>query len=920
MKSILLLLIFSGSLTVSAQVNKIIINTDYNSTDFIDFVHDIEKKHPVNFYFNKSWLDTVVVIQKSLPANLTRILDNTFQNTGFDYLTDGMNVLITKNYKITTDIHKNFFNADVKPENHYSDTIDLKYAFIERSVKKEAVKKNGTRIIGNPANRNIARKAVVSGIVRNEEDGEPIIGAAVFVKGLGIGTVTDVYGYYVLTMPKGNHEMLFQYVGRMDLQVPIEVNDDGTLNVSMNQNVIEMKEVVITADKENIVKNIHTGLQRIDIEVVKQLPSSMGEADILKSALLLPGVKTVGEGASGFNVRGGSADQNLILFDGTPVFNSSHLFGFFSVFNPEVVNDFKLYKSGIPAKYGGRVSSVFDVSAKQGNRKKFVLSGGISPITGKLTVEGPVIKNKASFLIGGRSTYSDWILKRLDKPEFNNSNANFYDISGKLSYDINDRNSLNILAYKSDDYFKLNSDSTYRYENKCASISYKWNFTKKFYGVLSALYSNYQYNISSDKEPVVSFNLKYNIEYKSLKTEFLFFPNNSHTLNFGSELIRYDMIPGDFTPLHEKSDITALKLPGEQGMESGIFINDDIIVNDRLSVSVGLRYSLFFVTGPDKVYQYREDAPRSVESRIDSTIYSANDIIKTYGGPELRFSARYITGLNNSVKISYNRIYQFLHMLTNSTSISPTDVWKISDAGIKPLIGNQVAAGFYQNLFSNSVESSVEVYYKNTRNHLDYKGGTELLLNPDLEVDLIPGIGRAYGVELIVKKKSGRLNGWISYTYSKTELKVDGKFTDEKINFGEYYPAAYDKPHDLTLVANFKYSRRISLSSNFTYNTGRPISYPVAKYIFRGRELIHYSNRNEYRIPDYLRWDISLNFEGNLKLQKLAHSSWSVGVYNLTGRNNVYSVFFKTSPEGIKGYQLSIFSRPIFNVTYNFRF
>jgi hypothetical protein len=920
MKIFLQLFLCLWSVVISAQVNSIMINADYDSIAFLDFVDDMEKKHTIRFYFDKSWLDTIIVKQKHLPTSLPMILDDSFEGLVFDYFIDGSNVLITKNYKITNKLPEDFFATEKKPDEKYSDTINLKYAFIEKSIKKEVKNDIGIRNIGNPVNRFTGSKAVISGIVRNEEDGEPIIGAVVYVKDLEIGTVTDLYGYYVITLPKGNHEILYKYVGRNDLLIPIVLNDDGTLNISMKESLVQIKEVVITADKEDVVKNINVGLQRIDIEVVKQLPSSMGEADIVKSAILLPGVQTVGEGASGFNVRGGSVDQNLILFDGAPIFNSSHLFGFFSVFNPEVVNDFKLYKSGIPARYSGRVSSVFDVSAKQGNRKKYVLSGGISPITGKLTIEGPIIKNKASFLIGGRSTYSDWILKRLNKPELRNSNANFYDVSGKFSYDINEKNSLNIMGYRSEDYFKLNSDSTYRYENRCASLLYKRNFTKKFYGTLSALYSNYQYNISSEKVPSISFNLKYNIEYKSLKTEFFYFPNSKHTLNFGSELIKYDMIPGDFTPLLKESVISEIKLPREQGIESGLFINDEATVNDRLSVSAGLRYSMFFVLGPDMVYEYRTDAPRSVESRIDSTVYSAKDIIETYGGPEFRFSARLKTGLNNSVKISYNRIYQFLHMLTNSTSISPTDIWKICDAQIKPLIGNQIALGYYQNLFSNTVESSVEVYYKRTKNHLDYKSGAELLLNPDLEVDLLSGMGRAYGMELLVKKKSGRLNGWVSYTYSRSELKVNGKYTDEKINFGQYYPANYDKPHDITIVANFKYSRRLNFSNNFTYSTGRPISYPVARYNFKGRELIHYSNRNEYRIPDYLRWDISLNIEGNLKSHKLAHSSWSIGIYNLTGRKNVYSVFFKTSKEGVKGYQLSIFARPIFNVTYNFRF
>ena len=833
---------------------------------------------------------------------------------------DGPNILITRNYKIFTALPRDFFIVDNDADNSPLDSIDLRYAFIEQASQEESNGGKSIISIGDPANRYRGKTGVVSGIVRNEEDGEPIIGAVVYVKELEKGTVTDVYGYYVITLPKGNNEILFKYVGRKDTRIPVVINDDGTLNVNMKKNIVQLREVVITADKENNVKNLSVGMQSLNIETVKKIPTSMGEADIIKSAILLPGVQTVGEAASGINVRGGGADQNLILLDGAPIFNTSHLFGFFSVFNAEIIKDFKLYKSGIPARYGGRVSSVFDVTMKQGNRKKFVVSGGVSPVTGKLTVEGPVIKNKASFIIGGRSTYSDWILRRLDKPAFRNSTANFYDISGKFSYDLNNKNSMSIMGYQSADRFKLNSDTTYNYKNTGATLMYKHSFTKKIYGTVSAIYSNYEYNISSEKNPATSFNLKYNIDFKSLKTEFFYFPNSDHKLNFGAEFTRYYMTPGDFVPLLPESEIAEFKLPGEKGIESGLYINDEYTVNNRLTLSGGLRYAMFMALGPGKVYDYRTDVPLSVESRSDSTLYSSNRIIKTYGGPEVRFSARYKTGLNNSVKLSYNRIYQFLHMLTNSTSISPTDVWKISDAHIKPLIGNQIALGYYQNFLSNTVESSVEVYYKRTVNNLDYKSGAELILNPDLEVDLLSGIGRAYGIEFLIKKKYGRLNGWISYTYSRSELKVDGQFTSDKINNGEFYPASYDKPHDLTLVTNFKYSRRISISNNFTYSTGRPISYPVAKYNLRGRELIHYSNRNEYRIPDYLRWDFSLNIDGNLKSKKLAHSSLSFGVYNVTGRKNAYSVFFKASRKGVKVYQLSIFARPIFNVTYNFRF
>jgi hypothetical protein len=920
MKIALCILLCFLPVFVSAQTNNIKIETSYDSTAFLDFARKIEKEYAVKFYFKKAWLDSVKVKQNHVPTYLGPLLDESFKGLNLNYLIDGKNIIITKNYKIINKLSESFFKREDYNGNNPSDTIDLKAAFIVQSKKTTPDLSSGPINIGGPVAVSKGDAGIVSGNVLNEENGEPIIGAQVYVKNLGKGTITDVYGNYSIALPKGRNEILFRSFGSKELVIPVMVNKDVTLNVSMKENLVQLNEVVVTADKENLVKNLKIGVQSLNMKEIKQLPLFMGEADIIKSAILLPGVQTVGEGASGFNVRGGSADQNLMLFDDAPIFNSSHLFGFFSVFNPEVIKDFTLYKSGIPARYGGRVSSIFDVTAKQGNLKKYVVSGGISPITGKLTVEGPIIKDKLSFIIGGRSTYSNWILREMDRAEFKNSKTEFYDISGKISYDINKNNLLTITGYKSKDYFKLNSDTAYHYENTIARLFFKHTFSSELYGTLSAIYSNYQYNIASDKVPVTSFNLKYNLEYKSIKTEFFYSSNPKHVVKFGSEVIKYNMTPGDFTPLSSSSDISVLKLPKEQGVEAGLFINDDFNINSRLTISGGLRYAAFFVLGPYKVYDYRSDVSRSVNSRIDSTVYPSNRIVKTYGGPEIRLSARYNIGLNNSVKLSYSRIHQFLHMVTNSSAISPTDVWKISDAHIKPLIGDQIAIGYYHNFFSNTLEASAEIYYKKSKDNLDYKSGAELLLNPNLELDLLSGTGRAYGIEIFLKKKSGRLNGWISYTYSRTELKVDGKFLDEKINNGEFYPADYDKPHDFNLVTNYIYSRRISLSSTFMYSTGRPISYPVAKYSFRGRQLIHYSNRNEYRVSDYMRWDLALNLEGNLKQRKLAHSSWSFGVLNALGRKNVYSVFFKTTLKGVKGYQLSIFARPIVNVTYNFKF
>jgi len=896
------------------------LKANYDSTAFLNFVYNVEKEYSVKFYFNESWVTKVKVKQTRTPTDLSRVLNDSFKGSNLNYLIDGSNIIITNNYEISTTLPNDFFNLENHILNYSSDSIDLKYTFLNQEKMIVPDLNNKIIYIGNQTNRSNSNKAVLSGIVRDEENGEPILGAQVYVNKRDIGTVTDAYGHYVITLPTGSNEIVFKYFGRKETTIPMMVYKDGTLNVNMKENLVQLKEVVVTADKDNKVKNLSMGLMRMNIEELKLLPSSMGEVDIIKSALLLPGVQTVGEGASGFNVRGGSADQNLILFDEAPIFNSSHLFGFFSIFNPEVVKDFELYKCGIPARYGGRVSSVFDITARQGNLEKFSVSGGISPVTAKLTLEGPIIKDKLSFIVGVRSTYSDWILEELNKPEFRNSKADFYDVSAKISYDIDVNNFLSFTAYQSKDYFKLNSDTAYNYNNQCARLLYKHTFTPKLYGKLSAIYSNYLYNISSSKLPETSFNLKYNIGYNSLKTEFFYSPNSKHTFNFGSELIKYDLTPGSFTPLTSASDIIPVNLPKQRGIESGLFINDEFNVNDRLTISAGLRYALFFALGPGKVYKYNPNLTRSTDSRIDSTVYNSNAIIKTYGGPELRLSARYKIGSDNSVKLSYNRIHQFLHMLTNTTAISPTDIWTISDANIKPLIGDQVALGYYQNLVSNTVETSAEIYYKATQNNLDYKDGSELLLNRNLDVDLLSGVGRAYGIEFMIKKKSGIINGWISYTYSKSELKVNGKFADEKINNGQFYPSDYDKPHDLNVVVNYKYTRRISITNTFTYSTGRPITYPVARYDFRGIEVMYYSNRNEYRIPDYMRWDFSLNVDGSLKAHKLGHGSWSFGVYNVLGRDNAYSVYFNSTYRGIKGYQLSIFAQPIPNVTYNFKF
>lgn len=918
-KLAILILFFISATLVFSQQEEITVDKNYNSQSFTEFAKDIELTKNIRFFFASQWVDSILIIQNTTPSSLNKILSESFQRSNLSFHIEGNTVIITNNYKISETLPSWMGGSGDKKTIAEIDESSF-MNFGKSKEDDENFFKNGSAVIGDPSKRNLAGNVDIAGQIREEETGEPIIGAVVFFQGIDKGTVTDNNGYFLINVPRGQYDVLFKYVGRKDRNMKVTVNDGGTLNLNLEEQIVQLRDVVITADKEHNVRGLEVGLMKLDIKTVKQIPTSLGEPDIIKTAILLPGVQTVGEGASGFNVRGGSTDQNLILIDGSPIYNSSHLFGFFSVFNSDVIKDFRLYKSGVPANYGGRISSVFDVSIKNGNRKKYSVSGGISPITGKLTVEGPIIKDKVSFVVSGRSTYSDWILKQLNDPQLKNSNAYFWDLNAKVSAEINSKNTLNISGYHSRDNFSLNSDTTYNYQNSNASVSWKHSFSKKLYSTVTGIYSNYMYEMNSYKNPYSAFNQSFSINHKEAKLDFAYFPHHKHKLTFGGNSIFYSLNPGIKEPGSTDSEVLYKKIDREQAVESAFYVNDEYRITGSLSLNLGVRYSMYHKLGPGTVYDYRTDATREIGNRIDSTTYGSNKVMSQFGGPEFRFSARYQLGLVNSVKVSYNKMYQYIHMMTNTTAVSPVDIWKLSDNYIPPQMGNQFALGYYHNFKDNTIEASIELYYKDIDNLIEYKGGAELQMNDALETDVLSGQGRAYGAELLIKKKYGRLNGWIGYTFSRSLIKVSGEFSKETINQGEFFPTNYDKPHDLTIVSNYKFSRRFSITNNFTYSTGRPITYPVAKYRYDRRELLHFSNRNEYRVPDYFRWDLSINIDGNLKSEKVADSMWSFSIYNLTGRKNVYSIYFKSEGGQIQGYKLSIFAQPIFTVTYNFKF
>jgi hypothetical protein len=645
----------------------------------------------------------------------------------------------------------------------------------------------------------------------------------------------------------------------------------------------------------------------------------MGESDIIKSVLLIPGVQSVGEGSAGFNVRGGSADQNLILLYGAPIYNSSHFFGFFSAVNSDIIKDVTLYKGGIPSRYGGRISSVLDIGSKEGNRNEFAGSAGISPITAHLSLEGPIIKDTLTYILTARTTYSNWIFGMINDPSLRKSRASFYDLNGKLTYDLNKNNKIDFSAYTSHDSFRFNSDTVYSYDNNIFALKWRHFFSSRFFSALSINNSSYNYDISSQNIPAEAFVLSHKVNSTSFKADFNWFLGRNE-INFGIDLTKYEILPGSYLPKGDSSLIVPQTIENERAWEGGLYIDDKFLLTDFLSVNVGMRMSSYYYMGPQSVMIYNPEYSKSTSTITDTLNFKAGDVIKKYGGLEPRVSLNFRISDKNSFKINYNRTRQYLHLLSNSTSIAPTDTWKLCDYYLKPEIGDQIAVGFYELLFKNNFEASAELYYKTISNMVDFKGGTNLVMDDNIEKDIINMKGKAYGLELVLKKTEGKIRYSIGYTYSRTFVKSLGTFSDEIINSGKWFPANFDKPNDLVVTFNYLFSRRISFSSSYTYSTGRPITYPIATYDISDKLLVTYSDRNEYRIPDYSRLDVSLKVSGNLKSHRIAHPNWTFSVYNLLGRENVYSIYFKNEGEIVNGYKLSVFGKAIPSVTFSFDF
>lgn len=922
---ITLLLLFGAKSLLAQTVPTFTVN--FQQATVQQVVSEIESKSAYHFYYDPAQLDSLRVTLQANNQTLPAILSQAFANTRYHFaITPEMQVFLTKNREVQTNLSAVFFmnQSSGAPGNASASAATPTLAasnLSDEADKKvtEATTENKLYEIGVRTNNLKAGNVTLAGYVRDIKTGEGITGASIYDPESKTGIATDQFGYYSLSLPRGKHTLVVRGLGMGDTRRQVVLYSDGKLNIELHEQVTSLKEVKISAEKVANVRSVELGVNKIDIKSIKQVPAVFGEADVLRVVLTLPGVQSVGEATTGFNVRGGSADQNLILLNDATIYNPSHFFGFFSAFNPDIVKDVELYKSSIPEKFGGRLSSVLEVTDREGNKKNFTGSAGIGLLTSRLNIEGPIVKDKTSFIFGGRTSYSDWLLKLLPE-EYKHSSASFYDFNFDVSHQIDDKNNLYLTTYISQDKFRLNSDTAYSYANKSANLKWKHNYNNKLFSVITAGLDRYSYDVSSSVNPVDAYKLAFSINQTNFKTDFTYYLNRRNTIDFGLSSIYYKLHPGDYGPNSDKSLVLPLNVSPEQALESALYLGDKFDVTNDFTVSAGVRFSIYNYLGPHAVDYYAPNLPKDAASVTDSTTYGSNKIIKTYTHPEIRVSARYNIGDNTSVKAGYNTLTQYIHLLSNTTAISPTDVYKLSDPNIKPQQGQQVSLGLYRNFASNTIETSIEGYYKDIRNYLDYKSGAVLELNQHIERDVLNTRGKAYGVEFLVKKTAGKLNGWMSYTYSRTFLKQDDPNAGELINGGAYYPANYDKPHDFNFTGNYHFKHRYSLSVNLIYSTGRPITLPIAKYEYAGAERVYYSDRNAYRIPDYFRSDISINIEGNHKVHQRTHNSWTIGVYNLTGRKNAYSTYFTEQGGSINGYQLSIFAQPIPFINYNIRF
>lgn len=769
------------------------------------------------------------------------------------------------------------------------------------------------------------KKFTISGVVADEKNKETLIGVSLFVQETKTGLVTNEYGFYSITLPEGDYTLLINYLGYQTVTEKIKLNQDLKKNFYLSVSSQQLDEVVIVDNKKRVdIRKPEMSVNKLTIQEIKEMPVIFGEVDVLKSILTLPGVTNAGEGQSGFNVRGGGADQNLVLLDESTIYNSSHLFGLFSVFNPDAIKDLKLYKGGIPSRFGGRLSSILDIYQKEGNKNAFHMNGGIGLISSRILAEGPIVKDKGSFLIAGRGSYAHLFLKLFDNP----NSAYFYDLNTKLSYSINEKNNVYLSGYFGRDVFQLNDSFVNTYGN--AVINFRWNhlYSDKLFSNLSMIYSDYYYGLRLD---FVGFNWDSGIKNYNIKYDFKHYITDKFKLNYGLQSHYYDFNPGKIEPTGEDSGINPEQLDKKYAMENAIYADAEHQISNKISLSYGLRFSNFLRLGQQTMNTYTNDQPvifnpdfqiyQSAEP-IGTVSYGKNKTIAKFDNLEPRFAVSYVINEEQSVKASYNRMTQYLHLISNTQSPTPLDVWAPSDRYLKPQLLDQVAIGYFRNFKDDLYSLEVESFFKKIKNRVDYIDGANLIANEAIEQVILNGKARAYGLEVLFRKNFGRFKGWVSYTLSRTEQQVAGRTPEETgINNGNWYKTGFDKLHNLAVVANYKLNEKWRFSANLIAQTGQPVTFPNGQYQYEGITVPVFSGRNEENLPTYHRLDVSATLTPTKNKGRKWQAEWVFGIYNLYNRQNAASITFRQNQEtgSNEALRLSIFGI-VPSATYNIKF
>ena len=735
---------------------------------------------------------------------------------------------------------------------------------------------------------NAQDKATLSGYIVDASNGESLIGAAIFVKELNTGTISNEYGFYSISLEKGQYTFEYSYLGYKTVTRVIDLDNNKTVKIELQENTAVLDEVVIQGVKGNEqITNTEMSTNKLDISTIEKMPAFLGEVDIIKSIQLLPGVNSVGEGSSGFNVRGGSIDQNLVLLDESPVYNSSHLLGFFSVFNPDAVKDVKLYKGGIPARYGGRLSSILDVRMKEGNNKHFNISGGVGTIFSRLAIEGPIKKDKASFIIAARRSYID-VLARPFLKDQGDVVLNFYDITLKTNVNINSKNRLFFSGYLGRDNFGFGNDAGFNWGNSTATVRWNHIFNDKLFSNFTAFYSNYNYELKFGEDELDKFDWDAKIINYSLKNDFTYFLNDKTSLTFGGQTIFYQFEPGNAVGISDGEQLD-FSLNKKNAIETGVFLELKQKVHPRLTLNYGIRTSMFNYMGPGTVYEYKLTEPGKRKELVSETELNKYKNIQTYVRPEPRFAATYLINESTSIKVNYNRTIQYIHLISNTSASTPIDVWTPSTNNIKPQEANQVGLGFFKNFKDDTYSLTAETYYKQYKNLQIYIEGADLFLNERVEADILGGNGRAYGLEILAEKKKGRFTGWISYTLARSERQVEG------ISNGDFFPSRFDQTHNLSTTLFYNFKKRWSIAGNFVINSGTPITFPTNRIEVQGYVIPYNTteSRNNFRIPAYHRLDVSATLHSKENPDKIWSWKFVFGVYNLYNRKNPFATYFR---------------------------